>query len=526
MPSCALAESIAPAALVPAAPWFAMARTTVTLTTAVGSSSVLTTAVELLSGAATGDDAVSDGEPSFDVRSRRSFVHAVVAEMLGFRLPRLASLLIGGAFLLIALVLGALYLLSPHATLRITTGPAGGMAQRFISAFISVMTAEHPRVRFETVTVPNLEESSKALEDGKVNIAIVRSDVMPPSNGQTLVILRRDVIAIVIPHGSPVKAAAGLSGKTIAIPAGPAQDDNSRALDALLSYYNVAPAAVNRVFLPISEIGPAIREHRAAAALAVGPIAPGDAVDVVASVARAAKRAPKILEIDEGDAIAKRFPGFESIDVPEGAFRGHPPIPDDTVKSLAVTYRFVIPLRMPNVVAGAIARSILKTKSKLMAVTPLASQIEAPDTDNEDPLLPVHPGVAAYLTSGEQSFFDQFQQYFYYIGIPLSIIASISAIVSGLLRNRRLEDDQKRIFRLLVIADEAMKASFSELETMEEEFHSIVASCVNKLANGSAAADQVPVSLAIEHARRSIEGRKAALSAKAPHMNVERSAAV
>jgi TRAP-type uncharacterized transport system substrate-binding protein len=528
MPLCALAEFIAPAVLVPAAaPWFATARTTVTPPTAVEwSFVVLITAVEWSSGAATGDDAASGGEPSFEVRSRRSFVHAVVAEMLGLRLSRLASLLIGGAFLLIALLLGVVYLLSPHATLRITTGPAGGIAQRFISAFISVMTAEHPRIRFETVTVPDLEASSKALEDGRVDIALVRSDVRPPSNGQTLVILRRDVIAIVLPHGSPVKAVAGLSGKTIAIPAGPAQDDNSRALDAILSYYNVAPAAVKRVFLPISEIGKAIHEHRAAAALAVGPIAPGEAVATVSSVAAATKRAPKLLEIDEGDAIAKQFPGFESIDVPEGAFRGHPPTPDDTVKSLAVTYRFVIPFRTLDVVAGAMIRSILKAKSKLMATTPLASQIEAPDTDNEDPLLPVHPGVAAYLSSGEQSFFDEFQQYFYYIGIPLSIIASMTAVIAGLFRNRRLEQDQQRIFRLLVIADEAMKASFSELETMEREFHSIVASCVNKLADGSAAADQVPVSLAIEHARRSIEGRKAALSAKAPHMIAERSAAV
>jgi hypothetical protein len=81
------------------------------------------------------------------------------------------------------------------------------------------------------------------------------------------------------------------------------------------------------------------------------------------------------------------------------------------------------------------------------------------------------------------------------------------------LKNRRLEEDQRRIFRLLVIADEAMKSSFSELETLEQELHAIVTSCVNKLADRPSAADQFPVSLAIEHARRSIEGRKAALRA-------------
>jgi TRAP-type uncharacterized transport system substrate-binding protein len=284
--------------------------------------------------------------------------------MLGLRLPRLASLLIGGAFLLIAVLLGALYLWLPHATLRITTGPSGGIAQRFISAFISVSTAEHPRIHFETVTVPDLEASSKALEENRVDIDIVCSDVRPPTNGQTLVILRRDVIAIVLPHGSPVKAVAGLSGKTVAIPAGPVQDYNSQALDAILNYYNVAPSAVKRVFLRISEIGQAISQRRVARVLAVGPIGPGETVDVVSSVAAATKRVPKLLEIDEGYAIAKRFPEFEAIEIPEGAFKGRPPIPDDTEQSLAVTYRFVIPFRMLNVVAGAI---IIDIKDEIKA---------------------------------------------------------------------------------------------------------------------------------------------------------------
>jgi len=367
--------------------------------------------------------------------------------MLGVRLPRLASLLISAGFLIIAVALAGLYFWSPRATLRIATGPSGGIAQRFVSAFVSVATALHPHIRFETVPVADLEASSKALEDSAVDIALVRSDVRPPVNGQTLVILRRDVIAIVLPPKSPVKNVADLAGKTIAIPTGPLQDYDSRGLDTILGYYNIAPAAVKREFLPVAEIGPAIHDHHVAAALAVGPIGPGNAVDVVASVAKASKAAPGILAIDEGDAIAKQFPGFETVDIPEGSFKGRPPTPDDTVKGLAVTYRFVIPFRMLDVVAGAMIRSILKAKSRLMAVTPLASQIEAPSTDDENPLLPVHPGVTAYLTSGDQSFFDEFQQYFYYVGIPLSIIASMTAVIAEFWRNRRLEADQQRIAR-------------------------------------------------------------------------------
>jgi TRAP-type uncharacterized transport system substrate-binding protein len=268
--------------------------------------------------------------------------------MLGLRLPRLAASLIAGVFLVIALLLVIFYLWSPRAALRITTGPSGGIAHNFISAFVSVTTALHPHIRIETVPVPDLKASSKALEDHRVNIALVRSDVRPPVNGQTLVILRRDVIAIIFPPKSPIKNMSDLSDKTIAIPAGPVQDYNSCALDTILGYYNVAPAAVKRVFLPISEIGPAIHRHLVAAALAVGPIGPGDSVDVVASLAKATKRAPEILAIEEGDAIAKHFPALETIDIPEGAFKGHPRVPDDTVRGLAVTYRFVVPSRYPE----------------------------------------------------------------------------------------------------------------------------------------------------------------------------------
>jgi TRAP-type uncharacterized transport system substrate-binding protein len=429
----------------------------------------------------------------------------------GLRLPRLATLLLAGGFLLAALILGGLYLWSPKATLRITTGPAGGMAQRFISAFVANTEAAHPRILFETVPVADLRASAKALEDYKVNIALVRSDVAPPINGQTLVILRKDVVAIVLPPGSKIKSAAQLSGKTIAIPVGPLQSENAHALDLILGYFNVPPDAVKRLFLPASDIGRALRARRAAAALAVGPIGPGEAMDVVAAVARATKGAPDILALDEGDAIGKRFPGLEAIDIPKGAFRARPSTPDDDVKGVAVTYRFVVPSTMLNAVAGLLARSILKTKTKLMAHTPAAAQIEAPDPDENNPVLPIHPGVAAYLSSGDQSFFDEFQTYLYAVGIPLSLIGSAIAIVSGFLTNKRLQDDQKQVFRLLVIAEEAGCANEKEVEALEGEFQSLVSSCVSNLLEGGAGADQAPVSLAVEHARRALEGRKAAL---------------
>jgi hypothetical protein len=70
-------------------------------------------------------------------------------------------------------------------------------------------------------------------------------------------------------------------------------------------------------------------------------------------------------------------------------------------------------------------------KAKLMVETPFASQIEAPDPDDKNPILPVHPGVAAYLNNGEQSFLDDFREYFYIGGMVLGLLGSAIAMVVG-----------------------------------------------------------------------------------------------
>jgi hypothetical protein len=236
---------------------------------------------------------------------------------------------------------------------------------------------------------------------------------------------------------------------------------------------------------------------------------PGEAVDVVGAIKLATKGAPSLLAIDEADAINKRFPGLESIDVPAGALRARPPTPDDTVTTLAITYRFVAPNTMLDAVAGAIARSLFKTKALLVAKTPLASQIEAPDPDDKNPVLPVHPGVASYLNSGEQSFFDEFQQYFYLGGMVLSMAGSGVALLIGRFNRKKSESDLRQIDRLIELADKALIAQASELKALEEELNGIIAWFVKGQASGTA--DSAAFTIAITHAQHAIEKQREAL---------------
>src|SRR3984893_2074253 len=122
----------------------------------------------------------------------------------GKRPLRLVLLLTAGLLIVVAALVAAVYFWSPRANLRVTTGPPGSTAYRFITAFASVIEANHPRIQIKLVQVADLTASAKAIEDHATDLGIVRSDAVIPTNGETIAILRRDVVAFVVPAKSPI----------------------------------------------------------------------------------------------------------------------------------------------------------------------------------------------------------------------------------------------------------------------------------------------------------------------------------
>ncbi|WP_191970282.1 TAXI family TRAP transporter solute-binding subunit [Methylobacterium planeticum] len=423
---------------------------------------------------------------------------------------------IAAIFALIGLVVASLYFGMVHADLRVTAGPPGSAIQRLMSALAAANAKVHPRVRLVLVEERDLAEGGRALEAGKVDLAVIRSDLPAPRNAQTIAILRRDVVALLVPPHSPVDGIGKLVGRTVALVQGPLEADNAHLLDTLLGYFDIPAAHVRRLVLPVDQIGQAVREDRAAAVFAVGPIGPGQAVEATAVLAKALKGAPKLLAIDEAEAIGKRNPGLESIEVPAGALRGRPETPDDGVTSVAVTYRFVASRAMLDVTAAAIARSIFTMKPMLIAATPLASQIEAPDTDDKNPIIPIHPGAAAYLSSGDQSFFDTSENYLYAGGIVLSVAGSALALLAERWSRRRSAPDRKLLRRLVEIAEEAEAAGSADLPDLEREVRALVATALTREADGGAGpARWEMVAAGAAHAERAIASRRATLSTAA-----------
>ncbi len=85
------------------------------------------------------------------------------------------------------------WMFSPNYTIRIATGPIGSDGQKFIAALRRELAEQHPRVRLALTETANLQESAEALQDGKVDLAVVRSDHPAAASGGTLLIVRRSI---------------------------------------------------------------------------------------------------------------------------------------------------------------------------------------------------------------------------------------------------------------------------------------------------------------------------------------------
>jgi TRAP transporter TAXI family solute receptor len=331
----------------------------------------------------------------------------------------------------------------------------------------------------------------KALTAGEVDLAVVRSDMLTGTDAQTIAILRRDVVALIVPAHSPVETVGHLAGKTIGLVQGPASDE--RILDQILEYYQVPASKVQRVVLAPGEIGPALRQKRIAAVFAVGPTGPGPLTDVVTAVAKASKGTPEIIEIEAAETIVKRAPWLEEADIAPGAFGATPPRPAESVATLAVTLRLVARSSMPNYVAGEVARLLFTTKARIVSTLPQVAQIEAPDTD-KSAALPVHPGAAAYFDGEHTGLLERFESYIYLGAFLISLIGSGCAWLMSTWREAGVRQDREQMQqRLLAIFEESHTVGPEKLDALDQEVDAICALALKHITQETMEAEEFQV---------------------------------
>jgi TRAP-type uncharacterized transport system substrate-binding protein len=381
-----------------------------------------------------------------------------------------------GSLVAIAAAGAAIYYYERPCVLRIAV-PRDSDDQAIMAAAAREFAEDLDGIRLKLVAVESLAASSRALQEGRADLAVVRSDLAMPPNGQTVLIMRRDAAVLFAPAESSLRAIDDLRGHKVgilqAVP--PGKMDNQLLLDTALAQYDVPLASVERVSLSLAELTRAVENKEIDAVLAVGVPGSRGLTEAVNTVAVAGHGQPVFLPIAEAKAIAQRSPAFEGVEVVRGAFGGAQPKPPEEFDTLGVSTRLVARNSLGNEVVGALTRLLLAARPAIAARIPIANRIEAPAAD-KGAALPVHPGALAFLDDEEESFFDKYSDAFYIGAMCLSVLGTGLAAAATRLTRHRLTDADRILGRLLEITKAVRSASHAGLlDGYEEEADELLA---------------------------------------------------
>jgi uncharacterized protein len=363
--------------------------------------------------------------------------------------------------------------------LKLATGPIGSDGQKIVAAFVREIAAEHPLVRLVPVPTDSFEASAKALIDGDVDLAVLRSDDAAAAQGRTVFIVRSIGVAILLPPEAKVESVSELVSKKLAVTKGIYFD--RRLLKVLTDFYGLRDSDL--VELAPAELGPALKAKRVVAGVVFGPLGPGPISDAFAIVRKSFKEKPTFLDIEEREAIAARWPAYEAVEIKQGTFGGTPPEPAEAINTFAVSVRLVARASLPDRVAGEITRLLLSTKAKLASTMPVVGEMAAPETE-KTALLPVHPGTLAYLNGEQVGLLDETLNYYWLGAMVFAVLAPLSGWIASRRELRRSAVGHVHLMRLIDLVRLAKSGSVAELADVDEELDMMTQWLLTKLAAG------------------------------------------
>lgn len=389
----------------------------------------------------------------------------------------------------------------------------GAQDFRLVTAAAQSFAHQHAPVRLKIVPVADAVAAAASLEHGSSDLAVVRSDALPPA-AQAMVVLHRNAALLVAPGGTKLKRVADLRGKKVGVVQEIASaHSNLRLLETILDQYDIPRESVTATTVAPGAVEETLRSRSVDAIFLVSLPQIGVASDVIGQVAASNGKAPVFLQIAEAKAIAKRFPTLETTEVPRGALGGDPPRPLEAMETTSVAVLLVGRPSVAATIAGEITRQFLTHRAAIAVTAPLANYMEAPSTD-KDSAVPAHQGTIDFIDGDEHGFFDKYSDFFYLGAMLMSLAGSAVAALASRLRVSTQERSERLIARLLEILPAARAApSVAELDDYERELdQTIVDAMADVRLRKMAATELHMVALALDQARLAIHERRRALS--------------
>ncbi len=441
-------------------------------------------------------------------------------------------LILAAGIFLFGATAATLYLVLRPVTLRIAVGPAGSDDQKLIQALAQTFARDRSPVRLTPITTEGTTEAIALFATSKADLAVARGDLNLPANAESVAILRKNVVVLWAPSGLPPKGSkkkqpapkikgiddlaehrVGVIGRTQA---------NVTLLRVILAESGVSPDKVAVTQFAANQIAEMARDPTLDAFMAVGPLDSKITTEAIAATA-AARGEPKFLPIEVSEAIANKYPLYESEEIAGSTFSASPARPEDKVETVSVNHLIIASKSLSDTTVGTFVRQLFAVRQQLAREVPSAGKIEKPDTD-KDAALPAHAGAAAFIDGTERTFLERYSDYFWAAILVLSGLGSVGAwLRHSWKRNEREEYTLHRDNLLDLISKARQAETAEELATMQGEADGILREALDCYDDGAIEeGDLSVIGLALEQFHHAVADRRATIGLSAPDLQRRR----
>ncbi len=329
---------------------------------------------------------------------------------------------------------------------------------RLMTAIQHVFGKEHESIRFKLDPVNDAAASAAALENGEADLAVVRSDIAMPPSGQTLVILHRNAVVLMVPAGSPIARITDLRGHKIGIVKGTASGTgNLHLLETILAQYDIAPDMIEPVSLRGFEVYTAVEQKLVDVVMAVGITGEARMNEIVSAVSQAGKGAACLpaghrIPRDRAAYAERRVAGGRARRLRRRSAETRGEFRDAGGHRAARRAQHAEGQRCRRHHPLAVCRPAVDRTTRA-ARDPHRS----PSTD-KGAALPTHPGTAAYIDGEEQTFFEKYSDFIYIGAMLLSVVGSAAAALGEPAETDSTAEVANLMARLLAILKAARSA--------------------------------------------------------------------
>jgi TRAP-type uncharacterized transport system substrate-binding protein len=312
----------------------------------------------------------------------------------------------------LALCVGAAALAYIHFTrpivLKLAVGPSGFEDAEFAASLARTLAGAGSRVRIVVQPTAGPAQARELLKERKVQLAIIRSEGLVPSNVRAVAILHSDPVAIVALKAAKITDLRELANKTIGLVGPPSA--NADLIAAFRQHYRGAFATVEIPPGP-GQVAAFLSTKKVDAVLFLAPTTRAAVVsEGWAVVRRATGKSLAFVPIDDAEAIAASFPAYQEAEIPAGQLGGAPPVPAEAVDSLQVSTYLVADQSADAALMAELTRFLFENRQRMVADAPVASLMKAASTD-KDAVIPAHAASATYFDGEEETFMERYMDW-------------------------------------------------------------------------------------------------------------------